>query len=49
MGTQALVRGSHSVHSLHFHLVLVTKYRRRALNAELLDRLEEIGNETLQL
>lgn len=32
----------HSVYSLQYHLVLVTKYRRMVISAEILKRLEEI-------
>lgn len=33
----------HCVYALHYHLVLVTKYRRRCLTAPMLDRLREIA------
>lgn len=45
---QPLFRSAHAVHSLHYHLVLVTKYRKPALNADLLQRLEAISAETLR-
>lgn len=32
----------HCVYKLNYHLVLVTKYRRKCINAEILKRLEEI-------
>ena len=32
----------HSVYSIQFHLVFVTKYRRRCITAEMLQRLEAI-------
>lgn len=36
---QAMAKLYHSVCSLHYHLVLVTKYRRRCLNARMHDEL----------
>jgi REP element-mobilizing transposase RayT len=33
------------VFSLHYHLVLVTKYRRRVLTKQMLKRLNEIFSE----
>lgn len=35
-------KGSHSVFSIHLHLVFVTKYRRKVLTSAMLDRLSEI-------
>lgn len=35
-------KGSHSVFSIHLHFVFVTKYRRKVLSLEILDRLHEI-------
>lgn len=32
----------HSVYEINYHLVLVTKYRRRAITRKILDRLKEI-------
>lgn len=32
----------HCVYSLHYHLVLVTKYRRKCFTKKMLERLEEI-------
>jgi len=38
-----LDRGGHSVYSLHYHLVIVVKYRRKALHSEAIrERLKEI-------
>lgn len=38
-----LDRGAHSVYSLHYHLVIVVKYRRKALASETIrERLKEI-------
>jgi putative transposase len=44
---QQLQRLHHCVFSLHFHLVLVTKYRRKAITKEMLERLRVIFGETL--
>ncbi|RAM51877.1 MAG: IS200/IS605 family transposase [Hapalosiphonaceae cyanobacterium JJU2] len=35
-------KGSHSVFSVRLHFVFVTHYRRKALDAEILDRLREM-------
>lgn len=35
-------KGSHSIFSIYLHLVFVTKYRRKALNAAILDRLDDV-------
>jgi REP-associated tyrosine transposase len=48
MAKQQLQALHHCVFSLHFHLVLVTKYRRKAITKEVLDRLEIIFRETLE-
>ncbi|EKU96726.1 transposase [Leptolyngbya sp. PCC 7375] len=40
-------KGFRSVHSLTVHVIFVTKYRRRLLNAKILNRLDEIFRETL--
>ena len=38
-----LDRGAHSVYSLHYHLVIVVKYRRKALYDEIIrERLKQI-------
>ena len=34
-------KGSHSVFSVHLHLVFVTHYRRQAIDADMLERIEE--------
>ena len=47
MATQELKALHHCVFSLHFHLVLVTKYRRKAITKEMLERLRVIFVETL--
>ena len=37
------LRGNnHSVFAIHFHLILVVKYRRKVINDEISDRLKEI-------
>lgn len=41
-------RGFRSIYSLPAHLVLVTKYRKKAISQPMLDRLKAIFNETLQ-
>ena len=40
-----LNKGCHSVYSLQFHLVLVTKYRKKVLVGKLAQRLKEIVEE----
>ena len=35
-------RGSHSVFSIHLHLVFVTKYRRKVLTSAMLERMTDI-------
>ena len=35
-------KGSHSVFSVHLHLVFVTKYRRKTITVTILERLHEI-------
>ena len=35
-------KGSHSIFSVRLHFVFVTHYRRKALNATMLDRLKEM-------
>lgn len=37
-----LDKGCHSVYSLQFHLILVTKYRRKVIIGKVSDRLKEI-------
>ena len=48
MAKQQLQALHHGVCSLHFHLVLVTKYRRKAITKEMLERLLVIFQETLE-
>ncbi|MEC0423920.1 IS200/IS605 family transposase, partial [Bacillus subtilis] len=37
-------RNRHSVYSLNYHLVVVTKYRKKCISEEMLNRLKEIAN-----
>ena len=37
-----LRNNNHSVFSIHFHLILVVKYRRKVINDEISNRLKEI-------
>lgn len=39
---QQLNKSSHSTHTLNFHLIFVTKYRRSVLTYEVGDRVKEI-------
>jgi putative transposase len=48
MEKQELSSLHHCVFSLHYHLVLVTKYRRKVISNEILERLGEIFDETLR-
>jgi putative transposase len=48
MAKQQLQALNHCVFSLQFHLVLATKYRRKAITKEMLERLREIFGETLE-
>lgn len=41
-------KGFRSVYKLNAHIVFVVKYRRKAINAEILTRLQEIFTDTLQ-
>lgn len=43
--SQDLNKLFHCVYKLNYHLVLVTKYRRKCINADLMRRLKEILNE----
>ena len=46
MTTQTLSTLHHCVYNLNYHLVLVTKYRRRCMTGPMLDRLEVICRNT---
>jgi putative transposase len=48
MEKQALSSLHHCVFSLHYHLVLVTKYRRKVINKPMQARLAEIFGNTLE-
>jgi putative transposase len=48
MAKQELQTLHHCVFSLQFHLVMVTKYRRKAITKEMLERLRVIIRETLE-
>lgn len=39
---QSLDKNQHSVYTLTYHLVLVTKYRRKVINQQIYSRLEKI-------
>ena len=39
---QQLNKGAHNTHSLNFHLIICTKYRRTVLSTEVGDRVKEI-------
>ena len=41
-------KGFRSVYKLNAHIVFVVKYRRKAINTEILARLKEIFTDTLQ-
>lgn len=38
----------HCVFNLHYHLVLVTKYRRKAISKAILERLKEVFTATAE-
>lgn len=44
-GMQELKALHHCVYALHYHLVLVTKYRRKALSAEMIERIGSLTRE----
>lgn len=48
MANQPLSARSHCVFRLTYHLVLVTKYRRKVITKAMLDRMNEIFAATLQ-
>ncbi|MGB3204701.1 MAG: IS200/IS605 family transposase [Crinalium sp.] len=41
----SLRKSSHAVFCIHLHLVFVTKYRRKVINAEIMTRLQQIFTE----
>jgi len=48
MALQELDRQFHCVFSLHYHLVIVTKYRRKALTRAMLDRFDVLARERVE-
>lgn len=42
---QELNLRQHCAYALHYHLVIVTKYRRKCLTAPMLDRVKELATE----
>ena len=44
----SLRKSSHAVYCIHLHIVLVTKYRRKVITLEILQRLEQIISELCQ-
>lgn len=48
MKNQVLNTLNHSVFSLQYHLVFVTKYRRKCISPLMLERLREIFRDTIQ-
>jgi REP-associated tyrosine transposase len=48
MEKQQLSSLHHCIFSLTYHLVLTTRYRRKVITKEMLDRLQEIFNATLE-
>jgi putative transposase len=45
MANQELDALFHCVYALHYHLVIVTKYRRKALTRPMLDRFDQLAAE----
>jgi putative transposase len=48
MAIQELDTLFHCVYALHYHLVIVTKYRRRALTKPMLDRFDGLARERVE-
>ena len=48
MDAQELHTSSHSAFRLFYHVILTTKYRRKVIHAEMLQRLETVFRETLE-
>lgn len=44
----SLRKSSHAVYCIHLHIVLVTKYRRKVITQEILQKLEQIISELCQ-
>jgi REP-associated tyrosine transposase len=49
MARQQLQALHHCVFSLHYHLVIVTKYRRKVITKKMLERLNQIFSQTLPM
>ncbi len=45
----ALHKSYHAVYCIHLHVVLVTKYRRRVITSEILDKLRQIVSQLCQV
>ena len=43
------VRGKHSVHKLTYHLVFVTKYRKKYLTEEIIEELKEFTENCMEI
>jgi putative transposase len=48
MANQQLDALFHCVYSLHYHLVIVTKYRRRVMTKAMLDRFDVLARERVE-
>ena len=48
MALQELDALYHCVYALHYHLVIVTKYRRRVMTKAMLDRFDELARERVE-
>jgi putative transposase len=48
LNAMTYTKGNRSVYSFNIHLVLVTKYRRKVITADILRRLKEIFEATCQ-
>lgn len=46
-GLQDLTTRQHCVYALHYHLVLVTKYRKKCLDSAMLSMIKTLANERL--
>ncbi|MGL4533789.1 MAG: transposase [Fusobacteriaceae bacterium] len=42
-------KNRHSIYSLTYHLVVITKYRRKCINEEILEELKEIAHRLLEV
>lgn len=42
-------KNRHSIYNLNYHLVVITKYRRKCINEEILEDLKEISNRLLNV